>query len=74
MSAQPLRKSSSRSVNAGPDAHEFVPPILRERIDPARAIAELEANVAAIKEGRGVAVDGEQFLAELGAELKRLKA
>lgn len=74
MSARPLRRPTARPVNAGPDVHAFVPPILRERVDPARAYADLDASVAASQEGRGAAVDGDQFLAELGAEIKRLKA
>jgi hypothetical protein len=74
MSSQPLRKSSPQKSSPPADEYEFVPPILRERIDPAQVYAELDKNIGAIKAGRIVPVDGEQFFAELGAELKRLKA
>lgn len=74
MPSQPLRKSSAQGASVGPDEYDFVPPVLRERIDPVRGIAEMEQSIAAIKAGRVVATDGEKFLAELGAEIKRLKA
>lgn len=74
MPGQPLRKSSAQGASVGPDEYDFVPPVLRERIDPVRGIAEMEESIAAIKAGRVVATDGEKFLAELGAEIKRLKA
>ena len=72
MPGQPLRKSSAQGASVGPDEYDFVPPILRERIDPVRGIADMEQSIAAIKAGRVVPRDGEKFLAELRAELKRL--
>lgn len=74
MASQPARKLVPAASKPVSDEGEFVPPVLRDKMDPAVVFADLERTLDGIRAGTVPAVDGERFLAELGREIQRLKA
>ena len=66
------QKEQCAGASVGPDEYDFVPPVLRERIDPVRGIAGMEVHRG--DQGGRVSRRTAKVFAELGAEIKRLKA